>query len=57
MRINPFRPRPTRVPVLAIGMTVEFDGKRWTISAETDYYTDAVSLLLEPVKARGPLDD
>lgn len=42
-------PNPNSVPVLTIGMTVEFDGQLWTISGDSSYYDDAVNLLLEPV--------
>jgi hypothetical protein len=52
MKLNFFhrRPRPPRATRLAIGMTVEFGGKLWTISGDNTYYSDAISLLLEPVK-------
>ena len=52
MNWNPFHRKPHHnpAPVLTIGMTVEFDGKLWVISGDSDYYTDAVNLLLEPVQ-------
>ena len=51
MRLNIFARRPARVPNLAIGMTVKFNGVRYTISSDVQYYDNDVNLLLVPKRA------